>query len=72
MDPQLSDPELDQDEPTEAHYVRKADAMAGYIEGTPVMALCGVVFVPSRNPERLPTCQRCQQVIDQMRNAGSN
>jgi hypothetical protein len=32
--------------------------------GTPVIALCGMVFVPSRNPEKLRVCPSCQKIKD--------
>ena len=30
--------------------------------GTPVVALCGKVWVPSRDPERFPICPECQEI----------
>ena len=29
------------------------------VEGTPLEALCGHVWVPSRDPKQLPVCQKC-------------
>ena len=37
-----------------AHYVRKADATRATVEGVPVRALCGKVWVPSRDPSEVP------------------
>jgi hypothetical protein len=34
------------------------------IEGTPLEALCGHVWVPSRDPQKLPMCQRCKDIYD--------
>jgi hypothetical protein len=34
------------------------------IEGTPIEALCGHVWVPSRDPKQLPMCQRCKDIYD--------
>jgi hypothetical protein len=45
-----------------AHYVRQDDAMRGYVEGRPVRALCGKVWVPSRDPERYPLCPTCAEL----------
>ena len=32
------------------------------VMGTPVVALCGKVWVPSRNPERYPVCPECKEI----------
>lgn len=32
------------------------------VEGTPLEALCGHVWVPSRDPKQLPVCQKCKDV----------
>jgi hypothetical protein len=47
-----------------AHYAQKAKVTEGYIMGTPVIALCGKVFIPSRNPERLRVCPSCKEILD--------
>ena len=36
--------------------------LAARIEGTPLEALCGHVWVPSRDPRNLPLCQACKEV----------
>ncbi len=63
----LEKPEVDieskEDEPL-AHYTDSASATEGYIMGTPVTALCGKKFVPTRNPERLKICPICQEIVD--------
>lgn len=64
-EPQLADPELDEGEPLFAHYVAKDKIAQAYVEGTPVQALCGHVFVPTRDPERYPVCQKCVEVAKQ-------
>lgn len=58
--PQVSGPELDSDEPIEAHIVMKNDQMRGYVEGQPIMALCGKIWVPGYDPTQLPVCERCK------------
>ncbi len=30
--------------------------------GTPVTALCGKVWVPSRDPQRYPVCPTCKEI----------
>jgi len=47
-----------------AHYAESASVTEGYIMGTPVIALCGKVFVPSKNPERLRVCPICKEIMD--------
>jgi Protein of unknown function (DUF3039) len=37
----------------------KSKVTAAYIEGTPVTAFCGKVFVPSRDPKNLARCEPC-------------
>jgi hypothetical protein len=32
------------------------------VMGTPVVALCGKVWVPSRNPEKFPVCPECKEI----------
>lgn len=56
---------LDEDEDEKlAHYAEAASVTEGYVLGTPVQALCGRIFVPSRNPERLPICPICKEIVD--------
>lgn len=52
------------DEEKFAHYAEAASVTEGYIMGTPVVALCGKIFIPSRNPERLRVCPICKEVMD--------
>lgn len=68
--PQLDDPLVDHEPPKVAHVVSRenhADAdtlvTSAYIEGTPLEALCGEVFVPSRDPKSLPPCERCMEIL---------
>jgi hypothetical protein len=37
------------------------------IEGTPIEALCGHVWVPSRDPQKLPMCQKCKDIYEMYR-----
>ena len=34
------------------------------IYGTPLTALCGYVWVPSRDPKQLPVCQECKSIYE--------
>jgi hypothetical protein len=44
-----------------SHYVPKESLTAALVEGTPVVALCGKVWVPSRDPQRFPVCPECRE-----------
>lgn len=49
-----------------AHIVMKGDQMKGYLTGEPIKALCGKVWVPSRDYEGLPICQACADERDRI------
>ncbi|NCG25578.1 MAG: DUF3039 domain-containing protein [Actinobacteria bacterium] len=55
-----------------AHYVRKADATRAAVEGAPVRALCGKVWVPNRDPAKYPVCQECTKIRERLLNRNSN
>ncbi len=48
------------------HFVQKDKLTEAIINGTPVVALCGKVWVPSRDPERFPMCPACQEIWDSL------
>jgi len=45
-----------------AHYVSKAKIVASAISGKPVVALCGKVWVPGRDPSKYPVCPVCKEI----------
>lgn len=45
-----------------AHYVRKNKIMESAMSGEPVVALCGKVWVPGRDPKRFPVCPTCKEI----------
>ena len=47
-----------------AHIVTKDEQMRGYVAGEPIKALCGKVWVPSRDYQGLPVCQPCIEERD--------
>lgn len=47
-----------------AHIVTKDEQMRGYFGGEPIKALCGKVWVPSRDYKGLPVCQACIEERD--------
>jgi hypothetical protein len=48
-----------------SHYVPKDKLMEAMVEGTPVRALCGKLWVPSRDPKRFPVCPDCKRIYDE-------
>jgi hypothetical protein len=50
-----------------SHYVPKDTLMEAMVNGTPVVALCGKVWVPSRDPEKYPVCPECKEIWESMR-----
>jgi hypothetical protein len=61
----------DTEDPRHAHIVKvgpgesaAAKVIEARIYGTPVEALCGLVWVPSRDPKQLPMCDKCKSVYE--------
>jgi hypothetical protein len=61
------------DKPESSHIVMDADRerddpqaylMEARVEGFPVTALCGHVFVPSRSVKSLPVCSECKEIFE--------
>jgi len=50
-----------------SHYVPKNKLTEAMVMGTPVVALCGKVWVPSRNPDRFPVCPECKEIWESLR-----
>lgn len=49
-----------------AHYAPKNEVMQALVEGIPVMALCGKIWVPSRDPEKFPICPTCKDIYEEI------
>ena len=47
-----------------AHYVQKDKIVESSVMGTPLVALCGKVWVPSRDPKRYPVCPTCKEIYE--------
>ena len=47
-----------------AHYVLKEKIVESAVTGMPVIALCGKVWVPSRDPSRYPLCPECKRLYE--------
>ena len=50
-----------------ALYVRKEKVLESALSGTPVVALCGKVWVPGRDPNKFPVCPVCKEIYDGLR-----
>ena len=50
-----------------SHYVRKSELMPSAVEGTPVRALCGKMWVPNRDPEKFPICPECKDIYEALK-----
>ena len=62
--PQLQEPG---DHERFAHYVRKEKILESALSGDPVVALCGKVWVPGRDPKKFPVCPTCKEIYDGLR-----
>ena len=47
-----------------AHYVRKEKIMESALSGDPVVALCGKIWVPGRDPNKFPVCPTCKEIYE--------
>ena len=56
----------DGDQERFAHYVDKDKIVDSAVTGTPVVALCGKVWVPSRDPKRFPVCPECKEIYESL------
>ena len=46
------------------HYVQKEKILTSALSGKPVIALCGKVWTPGRDPEKFPVCPTCKEIYD--------
>ena len=49
-----------------SHYVPKDKLMQALVEGTPVRALCGKLWTPTRDPSRFPVCPECKEIWESL------
>jgi hypothetical protein len=65
---QVHDTRLDEgDHDRFSHYVRKSDIVESAVTGKPVIALCGKVWVPNRDPDKYPVCPMCKDIYEKKR-----
>lgn len=49
-----------------SHFVQKDKIVESAVLGTPVVALCGKVWTPSRDPQKFPICPECKDIYESM------
>ena len=49
-----------------SHYVEKEKLTEAMVMGTPVVALCGKVWVPSRDGTKFPVCPDCKEIWESL------
>jgi hypothetical protein len=50
-----------------SHYVKKDRIVESAVMGSAVVALCGKVWVPSRDPQKFPVCPDCQKIYEKLK-----
>ncbi len=61
----LTRPDLEEDDGGHdrfSHYVKKEKITESAVTGKAVRALCGMKWIPSRDPEKYPICPRCKEI----------
>ncbi len=66
--PEVRGPATDDEDPVYSHILAgpgaRARLAAALVNGTPVRAVCGKVWVPHRDPKRYPMCPRCRRIVE--------
>jgi len=52
----------DGDHDTFSHYAKKDDIGWALVEGLPIRALCGKLWVPNKDPNKYPVCPACKEI----------
>lgn len=55
-----------------AHYVQRDKIMESALDGSPVIALCGKVWVPNRDPKKFPVCPECKEIYEGLSGGGDD
>jgi Protein of unknown function (DUF3039) len=53
-----------------SHYVRKEKIVESAVTGAPVIALCGKVWTPTRDPQKFPICTECKEIYESLPTKG--
>jgi hypothetical protein len=63
-DTQVEDLSTENGTPKYAHYAESASVTEGYVMGKAVLAVCGKLFIPSRDPKKFPVCPICKEIVE--------
>lgn len=55
-----------------AHYVKKDKIVESAVLGGAVVALCGKVWVPNRDPGKFPVCPECKEIFESLPPGGGD
>lgn len=47
-----------------SHYVKKDAIVDASVYGTEVIAICGKVWIPGRDPKKFPLCPTCKDIYE--------
>ena len=63
----LANEQLDEgDHDRFSHYVQKEKILESALSGKPVIALCGKVWTPGRDPQKFPVCPSCKEIYESL------
>jgi hypothetical protein len=63
----LANEQLDEgDHDRFSHYVQKEKILESALSGEPVIALCGKVWTPGRDPQKFPICPSCKEIYESL------
>lgn len=49
-----------------AHYVTKRALEKAILDGIPTLALCGKLWLPTKDASRFPVCPECKEIFEEM------
>jgi hypothetical protein len=47
-----------------SHYAEATSVTESYVLGTPVQAICGNIFIATRDPKKFPLCPICKKIVE--------
>jgi hypothetical protein len=47
-----------------SHYIHRDQVMDAFVEGKPAVALCGKIWVPTRDGKKFPVCKECKEIFE--------
>lgn len=49
-----------------AHYVSTEEMMEAFVNGIPAIALCGKIWIPTRDGSNFPVCKTCEEIYSRL------